>query len=44
VDVGSVADVSEVHAPAIFKFEVCRVGEFVYTDKVYLEESTSGEE
>jgi hypothetical protein len=29
VDVGNIADVSQVHAASIFRVEVCRVGEFL---------------
>jgi hypothetical protein len=30
VGVGSVAEISEVHAASVFRIEVCRVSEFVY--------------
>jgi hypothetical protein len=39
--VGSVADVSEVHAAAIFRINMCKVGEFVCMD-MYIWKTSQG--
>jgi hypothetical protein len=36
IDMGNVANILEVHATSIFRFEVCRVGEFLYVHRLML--------